>query len=123
MTDDQLAQGLASRIDRVVVLHVDPSASSFIQYWRRVYGRHILRLAHNPVLEGIKTVQNKLAGSDLTIGRDVPNLRAELGTYAWDLSKDDVPVKEHDHYCDALRYAIMGSHRVGIRPVSLPSGL
>lgn len=65
------------------------------------------------VLDGIQTVQNKLAVAGdgrprLTIDPSCVNTISEFESYIWKATKDggtrDEPTKEHDHAMDALRY-------------------
>lgn len=52
----------------------------------------------------------KVKSLPLYVTRDSLNLKKELGTYKWKKDKNDKvleePIKEHDHLCDALRYAV-----------------
>ncbi len=60
------------------------------------------------VLDGIQRIQNRLqiqgdGRPRLTIDPSCVNLVNELESYVWAVGKD-VPKKENDHACDALRY-------------------
>jgi len=54
----------------------------------------------NSVLAGIKKMQSY----QLVVCGDSPNLIKELNNYAWSLK--DVPVDDHNHLIDAVRYAL-----------------
>jgi phage terminase large subunit len=58
------------------------------------------------VTEGIRKVKSM----PLFVTASSKNLKSELGSYKWKVDKNekvlDEPVKEHDHICDALRYAV-----------------
>lgn len=68
--------------------------------------------AKNDVMEGIACLSVLFSQNRIHINEDnCPTLCSELGLYKWnekrvDAGKDEV-VKENDHCCDALRYAIM----------------
>lgn len=74
--------------------------------------------ARNAVIPGITVVAAMLklredsggrARPNLRIDRRCENLRRELLTYRWQDDKE-APVKEDDHTCDALRYALYTEH-------------
>ena len=84
---------------------VDPSAAG-LKLALSTAGLRVLD-ANNDVLAGIGWVQQRFGSGRLFIDPSCTNLIRELQTYEWaDNAKKDVPVKEHDHACDALRYAI-----------------
>lgn len=68
--------------------------------------------AQNEVALGIARVQKLLTYGILRISPDQKHLIEEFGLYEYDrklLDKGrEVPVKEHDHCLDALRYLVMG---------------
>lgn len=87
---------------------VDPSAASFIEQLHRdgitPYG------ADNAVLDGIRTTGSLLATDKLKVHRSCAGLIEEIPGYSWDdkaaKAGDDKPLKQADHSCDALRYAL-----------------
>lgn len=85
---------------------VDPSAASFIAELRQ-RDLDVYR-ADNDVANGIRYTQKMIANEDLKIDLRCKNLIDELQTYSWDSKKAllglDVPIKENDHACDAMRY-------------------
>lgn len=92
--------------ERVVV---DPSAASFHkQLWAD--GVPGVVLADNAVIDGIRTVASLLAVDRLVVSSACTNLLTELPSYAWDAKAtakgQDAPVKQNDHFCDALRYGV-----------------
>ncbi|WP_267244362.1 PBSX family phage terminase large subunit [Streptomyces sp. PR69] len=88
---------------------VDPSASSFIEQLHRD-GVTGVTYADNAVLDGIRTVSTLLGTGDLLIHVSATGLIDELPGYSWDDTAaeagEDKPIKEDDHSCDALRYAV-----------------
>lgn len=96
----------ARQPERVII---DPSAESFSrQLWTDdVHGVHD---ANNAVIDGIRTVASLLAVDRLVVSSACTRLLTELPSYAWDPKQtakgQDAPIKQNDHWCDALRYAI-----------------
>ncbi|WP_189106227.1 PBSX family phage terminase large subunit [Streptomyces camponoticapitis] len=88
---------------------VDPSASSFIEQLHRD-GVAGVTHADNAVLDGIRTVSSLLASEDLKIHESAVGLIDEMPGYSWDDTAaeagEDKPIKENDHSCDGLRYAV-----------------
>ena len=84
---------------------IDPSAKVLIQELKsqgmlNIYG------ADNSVMNGINYVKDLFSQDRLYISESCTNLIDELYTYAFS-DKDGVNViKENDHACDALRYAL-----------------
>lgn len=105
---DRREQETGQRPDWVVV---DPSAASFIEQLHRD-GVQVDR-ADNAVTDGIRRVASLLAIGRLHIVR-APNLVDEMPAYVWDekaaAKGEDKPVKENDHWLDALRYAVAAAH-------------
>ena len=61
--------------------------------------------ADNSVLWGIDVARQRFADGRCFVDPTCVNLIRELQGYEWaDNDKKDVPVKENDHACDALRY-------------------
>lgn len=84
---------------------IDPSAASFIAAMRRA--GFSVRKARNAVEDGIRETAAAMATGRVRIADDLPELEKELAGYVWDERKQgDVPVKENDHLCDALRYGV-----------------
>ncbi|MFJ4009452.1 PBSX family phage terminase large subunit [Streptomyces sp. NPDC090026] len=88
---------------------VDPSASSFIEQLHRD-GVTGVTQADNTVSDGIRTVASLLGSVDLLIHESATGLIDELPGYSWDDTAseagEDQPIKQNDHSCDALRYAV-----------------
>lgn len=92
--------------ERVII---DPSAASFHkQLWAD--GVPGVVLADNAVIDGIRTVASLLAVDRLVVSSACTHLLTELPSYAWDSKAtakgEDKPVKQNDHFCDALRYGV-----------------
>lgn len=89
---------------------IDPAAEGFILQLREMSDLRIRR-ADNPVLEGIQMVSSALDADKIRIHRRCKHLIDELQGYVWDEKAqergEDKPVKQNDHACDALRYALM----------------
>ncbi len=84
---------------------IDPSAASLITLIRR-RGRFSVRKAKNAVLPGIRLVSSLLRAGKLCFCENCRDTIREFGLYRW--SDDaDVPVKEHDHAMDDIRYFCM----------------
>lgn len=85
---------------------VDPSASSFKEeIWR--HGKYDCYDADNDVLGGIAVTDQMLHGGAVKVSAGCAGLIAELGMYRWDdKAARDAVIKEHDHACDAMRYAV-----------------
>lgn len=92
---------------------VDPSAASLK---RELKQRHYQRIwnAHNtPVVDGLRLTGALFDRGLLKVHRDCTHLIDEIGAYVWDdkaaeRGKDE-PVKENDHWVDAMRYAVYSS--------------
>ena len=65
------------------------------------------------VMFGIDKVKNLFRQNKLFISRKCYNLIFELDSYSWKQNKvgqqQDAPIKENDHACDALRYALFSN--------------
>lgn len=88
----------------------DPAAKGFIvELESRGYD---ITPAQNDVVEGIQFVRTVMGGTDPDFKvAGLPEMEPalmEFGTYAWDEKKqakgEDVPIKEHDHALDMIRY-------------------
>ena len=104
---------------------VDPSAASFrVQLFQ---DRLRPMLADNEILDGVRTVSSLFSTDRLRVHRSCRWLVDELQSYCWNEKAaekgDDVPLKQDDHSCDALRYGIVTTRSVWrnlIRPVEPP---
>jgi len=97
----------ARQPERVII---DPSAASFHkQLWSD--GVPGVILADNAVIDGIRTVASLLAVDRLVVSSACTHLLTELPSYAWDPKQtakgQDAPIKQNDHFCDALRYGVV----------------
>jgi len=109
-TDTEYAEDLKEFIDgyHVKSIYLDPSAVSL----RTELSRHDIyaKEADNDVVPGIRFVGQQLANGSLKICSNCVDLQRELGAYVWDQQAaergEDRPKKQHDHLCDALRYAM-----------------
>lgn len=92
------------RTVRLVV--ADPSAASFIEVIRR-HGEFRVQPAQNNVVNGIRRVSGALKDGRIKICRNCRDARREFQLYRWDSARrEDVPVKEHDHAMDDIRYFV-----------------
>lgn len=110
-TDSEYASDLQKFLtDRVVrAIYIDPSAASFKAELSR-HGITNVYDAENEVVDGIRMVSNYLINGSLKICRNCEHLIKEMQSYVWDPKSQktgvDVPLKQSDHACDALRYII-----------------
>lgn len=92
-------------------VYVDPSALVLKnELYRNNRGISILD-ANNDVQNGIHCVMSMISGREVAISTKCQRLLDEMYNYCWDAKKSDtsgrdVPVKENDDLCDALRYAL-----------------
>ena len=104
---------------RAFYIYLDPSAKGLQEEIRRAaHGTSLdysvlIRDAKNDVALGISRVQKALDFDVLSVAPAQKNLIRELGVYQYDKKSiekgKEVPVKEDDHGCDAMRYAVMGA--------------
>lgn len=98
--------------DRVIV---DPSAASFIAQLHRD-GWQSVRGADNAVEDGLRDVATLLTADRLKIHRSCAAGIDEMVGYVWSKKAqergEDKPLKERDHFPDALRYGIRGTRVV-----------
>lgn len=91
-------------------VYIDPSAASFKLEMRRRPNLIKIKDAVNDVANGIRVVALRLVTGDLKICKQCRNLIQEMQSYVWDSKKaqhgKEEPVKQFDHGCDALRYAV-----------------
>lgn len=104
---------------RAFYIYLDPSAKGLQEEIRRAVRSTslnysvLIRDAENDVALGISRVQKTLAFEVMTIAPEQKNLTREMGLYQYDKKSiekgKEIPVKEDDHCCDAMRYAVMGA--------------
>ena len=98
--------------DRILV---DPSAASFIAQLHRD-GWSSVRGADNAVEDGLRDVSTLLAADRLKIHASCDGGIDEMVGYVWSTKAqergEDKPLKERDHFPDALRYGIRGTRTV-----------
>lgn len=116
-TPDEYASDFNNWCKEFSCLIIDPSATP-LKAAHRKYGHNVIN-AKNNVEEGIIGLSTLFANKMIKINKDnCPNLCAELGLYRWNEKKLNNGVeevlKENDHCCDALRYAIMTSTPLSI---------
>lgn len=95
---------------------IDPSAAGLAEEIKRrsVYCDYQVQIlpAQNDVAVGIQRVQKCLSYGILSVSPTQEKLDWELGLYEYDKKSiekgREIPVKENDHACDALRYLVMG---------------
>lgn len=101
-----------NRPDRILV---DPSAASFIAQLHRD-GWDSVRGADNAVEDGLRDVASLLSADRLKIHRSCVGGIDEMVGYVWSKKAqdrgEDKPLKERDHFPDALRYGIRGTRTV-----------
>lgn len=85
---------------------VDPSAASFIATLRKRKYYKVVK-ANNDVLDGIRDTATAFQLGKVKINPNCKNTVFELSSYTWqENAKEDTPVKENDHACDATRYFV-----------------
>lgn len=120
-TDSEYAQDmLAFTQDLNPIVVIDPSAESFkVALMQKGY---YVKNADNDVINGIRAVSNLIQSRKLKINKNrCPMLLKEMYSYSWDdkasMKGIEKPIKQFDHACDALRYAIytlLPSWRIGV---------
>ena len=113
LTDVEYSQRLRSWISDDLKITpewwcVDPSAASFRR--QLAVDGVTAALADNNVVDGLRRVASLFALRALKVHESCEGLISEIPGYVWDVEKskkgEDAPVKEADHSCDAMRYAI-----------------
>lgn len=90
----------------IVRIVVDPSAASFITLIKKA-GRYAVLPAQNRVADGIRQVSSALKEGRIKICKNCRDTIKEFGLYKWSGDRTrDVPVKEHDHAMDDIRYFV-----------------
>lgn len=115
LTDVEMSQHLRQWLNTHNIepsrIAVDPSASSLIEQMNR-HGWRRIRNADNRVLPGLQSTSSLFGQDRLHIVNTATGLLDEIPGYVWDTKANgDKPLKENDHSCDALRYAVMASRR------------
>lgn len=97
---------------RIKFVFIDPSAKGLAEEIKRLCPDVAILDANNTVILGINRVQKMMSFMRLFLSPKQKHLIEERYQYKWNedlLDKGrEEPVKEHDHCCDAERYAIMG---------------
>lgn len=98
----------------------DPSAPGLIAALRKAGVQ--VSPGNNKVEKGLQAVDSALTRGIIQYVK-CPNLLKEMSGYVWDekaaLQGEDKPVKNRDHFCDALRYFVMGKiPMISIAPVT-----
>ena len=88
------------------VVYVDPSAALKAELRDKL--PCAVRDARSEVSPGLATVDRLFNAGKLQLRdhTDTKELRGEIAGYVWDPKKQDQPLKEDDHHCDALRYGV-----------------
>jgi len=88
---------------------VDPAAAAF-KLQLHTDGVRQVKNGNNDVLEGIRLVSSLISTGRLLIHESCLYLLEEIPGYSWDSKASekglDKPIKENDHFCDALRYIV-----------------
>jgi PBSX family phage terminase large subunit len=109
-TNSEYADDIAQFIEgyNCEPVYLDPSAESFSTELRRKKIR--CKDAENDVFPGITFVANLISNHQLYFVKDCQNLIGEIEMYVWDSKKAlrgiEEPIKQNDHLCDAMRYAL-----------------
>ena len=125
-TDAELADELFKLADKwkptTVVL--DHAAASFRAELLRDHRRRFrVRVGGKDVVSGIRRVGTALAHGVVTVDPDCKDLIDELNSYCWDPTKEDTVLKENDHCCDAMRYALLDKLKLDyVANAKLPEG-
>lgn len=101
--------GMPVRYDKIFI---DPSAKGFMLqlFEENVQG---IRQAINEVNRGIELFSSLIQNGNFRVLSHCKNVLKELGSYSWDPKRqekgEDVPIKQHDHTMDAIRYILNGT--------------
>ncbi|WP_280244947.1 MULTISPECIES: PBSX family phage terminase large subunit [Nocardia] len=80
--------------------------------------------ALNSVNTGIHTTASLFASGQLLVSDRCTHLLDEIPGYVWDPKAsekgDDKPIKQDDHFCDALRYSVLSSQFVWMNHLATP---
>ena len=104
--DQEHAKDIANQfaITRQDIVVLDPSAYSLRMEFRRL-GQTTIK-GNNKIIPGIEYTTKALSEGKVKIYEKCNYLLGEMGEYVWD-EKGVKPVKANDHFCDALRYAVV----------------
>lgn len=107
-TEDEIAEYVANKQYQRV--YPDPATPSAIERMRRM-GVNIREVIKNKdsIKSGIQTIRELFKANRLKINKKCINLINELETYSYpeeDPKQKELPIKEHDHLCDSVRYAL-----------------
>ena len=98
----------------------DPESAGGVEELRRrkVNVREVLK-NKDSIRNGISMVRELFKANRLLIHKDCDNLIWELENYSYPDKKDmqnesENPIKDHDHACDALRYALQMQHEENV---------
>ncbi len=116
-TTPELIQHMHSR--KCEAWYPDPAEPDRIEEMRRA-GLSVREVSKD-VKAGIDTVQTLFRENRLFVHKDCKNLVFELNNYRWrekgtsvvDMNEPELPIKEHDHLLDAMRYALHMMETVG----------
>jgi PBSX family phage terminase large subunit len=116
-TTPELIQHMHSR--KCEYWYPDPAEPDRIEEMRR--SGLSTREVSKDIKAGINTVQTLFRENRIKIDSRCTNLIFELNSYRWrepnhssiDMNEPELPVKEHDHLLDALRYALHMMETVG----------
>ena len=116
-TTPELIQQMHSR--KCEAWYPDPAEPDRIEEMRRA--NLTVREVSKDVKAGIDTVQTLFRENRIKIDKSCTNLLFELNNYRWreagnssiDLNEPELPIKEHDHLLDAMRYALHMMETVG----------
>lgn len=110
-TDAQIADYIAGL--RLTEVYPDPESASGIEELRRrnINIRDVIK-NKDSIRNGINVVRELFKSNRLFISQSCKNLVWELETYSYpdkkpERNEEENPIKENDHACDALRYALM----------------
>ena len=110
-TEDEIADFVASQQFQRV--YPDPESASGIAMLRKkgVNVREVKK-GKDSITSGIQKLRELFKANRIHIHKKCVNLISELETYSYPDKKDqrnadELPIKEHDHLLDALRYAIV----------------
>ena len=102
----------------VISWYCPPDQPGLIKLAKRTLGSSTVKRAKNAVMPGIDTVSRFISGGRLLFGDDgsagAKLCWGEMSNYQWIQDKDgsyqDKPVKDADHFPDAIRYALYSRH-------------
>ena len=125
LTDEDITDFLVSQQNQyrlpIKSLVIDPSAVSLRNSLIRKKGRKFSVVnGKNDVIPGIRVTDTALVQKDIVLDDSLRTrlLQDELRAYAWDPDKKDEPLKENDHWCNALRYYAMRFHQTRINTLA-----